>query len=60
MKEDIEYATEIRKFTKEWIEERIRRQNEKKAGKNKSDEKLTAELQEYYRKLDKMVYDLKK
>jgi hypothetical protein len=62
MKTDVEYADEARAITKEWIEERILKQEqEKRAGKtpDKKTVVINAELQTYYKQFEKIIADLK-
>lgn len=49
---EIEYATNLRNITKEWIEERI------KNNKNSFD-CLTINLKNYYQEFDKIIEDVK-
>ncbi len=57
MKQDIEYAIEMRNITKEWIEERISRQ---KAKIKTDDLNLDNRLKQYYNEYEQIIEDLKK
>ena len=57
MKQDIEYAIEMRNITKEWIEERISRQ---KAKVKTDDLNLDNRLKQYYNEYEQIIKDLKK
>ncbi len=57
MKQDIEYAIEMRNITRKWIEERISRQ---KAKVKTNDLNLDNRLKQYYNEYEQIIEDLKK
>lgn len=57
MKQDIEYAIEMRNITRKWIEERISRQ---KAKIKTDDLNLDNRLKQYYNEYEQIIEDLKK
>ena len=67
MKREFEHANDVRKFTKEWIELRIKEQLERSNPSmekvEKTEEqirKLSKDLDSYYKKYDKIIKDLKR
>lgn len=65
MSRELEIANGVRNITKEWIEERMRKQEEQKNGKTpvkteKSEKKITAELQKHWKYYDDRIAELKR
>ena len=65
MSKEIELANGLRNITKEWIEERMRIQEENKnvkipAKTEKVEKKITAEIEKYWKYYDDRIAELKR